>query len=211
MEEPLKGYFTRALVEKVAAVLRDGGVAVLPTDTIYGLHCAASNIGAVERIRGIKGRREKTGFILLASDMDMAGRLVMRWPRGARELLARIWPAPLTAVLPASNGVDSTLAPKGTVALRIPANPWLRRCIELSGGPLVSTSVNRSGRMPMTRMGEIRREVPGLEAYVSRRGRPGARPSTIVDMTAEPPRIIRLGRHAWPLGRDRGDEPSGHR
>ncbi len=198
MEEPLRGYFTKTKVTKVAAVLRNGGVAVLPTDTIYGLHCTASKKHAVRRIREIKGMGSGRGFILLASDMDMIGRLVGCWPPGARELLSRIWPAPLTAILPASEDIDPTLVSNDSIALRIPADPWLRRCIELSGQPLVSTSVNRSGRKPMKRMDEIRREVPGLDAYISQRGRPGAKPSTIVDMVAAPPRLIRPGRLPWP-------------
>ena len=120
MEEPLRGYLSKAMATKVAAVLRDGGVAVLPTDTIYGLHCVASNKEAVGRIRKIKGRGGGRGFILLAAGMEMADRLVGRWPLGARELLARIWPAPLTAILPASEKLDPALAPQGIVALRIP-------------------------------------------------------------------------------------------
>ena len=199
MEEPLRGYFTRAMVTKVAAVLRDGGVAVLPTDTIYGLHCVASNMTAVRRIRRFKGRGSSAGFILLAADMEMVDRLVLRWPQGARELLARIWPAPLTAILPASKSIDPSLAPEGTVAVRIPALPELRRCVKSIGHPLVSTSVNRGGRKPMTRITEIMREVPNLGAYIAQRGRPGAKPSTIVDMTVAPPKLLRPGRHPWPL------------
>ncbi len=197
MEEPLRGYFTKQNIERVAAVLRDGGVALLPTDTIYGLHCAASNTKAVGRIREIKGRVSGAGFVLLAADMEMADRLVERWPHGTRDLLDRIWPAPLTALLPASKALDAALAPKGVVALRIPALEELRMCVERTGCPIVSTSVNRRGREPLTRIDEIMYEMPGLEAYISQRGRPATKPSTIVDMTAAPPRLVRPGRYAW--------------
>ncbi|HER42895.1 MAG TPA: threonylcarbamoyl-AMP synthase [Candidatus Eisenbacteria bacterium] len=200
MEKPLRGYLAESNVAGVAALLRGGGVAVLPTDTIYGLHCAASDAAAVRRIRKIKGRGSGSAFILLVSDMEMADRVVARWPRGARELLSRIWPAPLTAILPASEGIDAAPASKGTVAVRIPALRELRRCIERVGCPLVSTSVNPSGQKPLTKMSEIRREVPGLDAYISQRGRPASKPSTIVDMTAAPPRLVRQGRFSWPAG-----------
>ena len=199
MEEPLRGYFRGAMVTKVAALLCEGGVAVLPTDTIYGLHCAASNAEAAKSIRRLKGRGSGAGLILLASDMEMVDRLVSRWPQGVRELLSRAWPAPLTAILTASKGVDPSLAPGGTVAVRIPALPELRRCVKLIGHPLVSTSVNRSGQKPMTRITDIIIEFPDLSAYMSRRGRPSANPSTIVDMTASPPKLLRPGRHPWPL------------
>lgn len=203
MEEPLRGYLSKATVQKVAAVLRNGGVAVLPTDTIYGLHCAATGASAVRRIREIKGRRGKAGFVLLVSDMEMADRLVDRWPDRARELLARIWPAPLTAILPASGSVDAEFAPNGTVAVRIPAFAELRRCIESVGCPLVSTSVNPSGRKPLTRIRDIMRSVPALDAYISQRGRHATSPSTIVDLTDAPPRLVRPGRYIWPPQRYR--------
>ena len=198
MEEPLRGYLTKWKAAKVAAVLRDGGVAVLPTDTIYGLHCVSTNMDSVQRIRRLKGRGKGSGFILIASDMEMADRLVDRWPQGARKLLARIWPAPLTAILPASERLDPMLIQKGTVAVRIPAFSELRGCIRLTGHPLVSTSVNPTGERPMMRISEIMERVPGLDAYISQRGRPSTNPSTIVDLTASPPHLLRPGRHPWP-------------
>ena len=198
MEEPLRGYLTRSTISKVAAVLRDGGVAVLPTDTIYGLHCIASDMSAVRYIRNIKRRGKGTGFIILASDMEMTDGLVGRWPPGAREMLSSIWPAPLTAILPASRSVAPSIAPKGKAAVRIPAQPELRRCIEQTGHPLVSTSVNIAGERAMTRISEIMTRMPDLDAYISQRGRPGTKPSTIVDMTSAPPRLLRPGRHPWP-------------
>ena len=211
MEEPLRGRFTGSKVTRIAAVLSEGGVVVLPTDTLYGFHCLATRPDAVARVRRLKGgegprrarrseRREKrSGFILLASDMIMVDRLVSPWPKGAREKLSRIWPAPLTAILPASKGMDGSLAPLGRAAIRIPALAELRSLIKLCGQPLVSTSVNVTGSEPMTRISEIIRMFPGLDGYISRRGRPGAKPSTIVDMTATPPKLLRLGRHPWPL------------
>jgi tRNA threonylcarbamoyl adenosine modification protein (Sua5/YciO/YrdC/YwlC family) len=199
MEEPLRGYFTRSTVTRVAAVLRDGGVAVLPTDTIYGLHCAASHPAALRRIQRIKKTANRAGFILIASDMEMVDRLVGRWPRGARELLGRTWPAPLTAILPASKIIDPAIVPTGTIAVRIPALAELRRCVKLVGQPCASTSVNLSGRKPLTRMSDILRGIPGLDGYISQRGRPSMKPSTIVDMATAPPRLLRPGRYPWPL------------
>ena len=202
MEEPLRGYLTKSNVAKVAAVLRDGGVVVLPTDTIYGIHCIVENPDAVRRVRKVKERGRNTGFILLAYDMKMVDRLVGRWPKGSRELLSRIWPAPLTAILPASKIIDPSLAPKGTIAVRIPALRNLRRCIKLAGHPLVSTSVNITGEKPLLRISEIVKEIPDLAAYISQRGRPGTKPSTIVDITTTSPHLLRPGRHPWPLQKD---------
>ena len=146
----------------------------------------------------MKGRGSSAGFILLAADMEMVDRLVLRWPKGSREVLARIWPAPLTAILPAAKRIDPSLASKGTIAVRIPALSELRRCVKLIEHPLVSTSVNRHRQKPMKRIAEIMIEVPDLGAYISQLGRPSAKPSTIVDMTTSPPTLLRHGRHPRP-------------
>jgi tRNA threonylcarbamoyl adenosine modification protein (Sua5/YciO/YrdC/YwlC family) len=192
METPLNGRFDPETIARCAALLRGGGVAVLPTDTIYGFHCAAAIPRAVGRIRRLKGR-EAGGFILLASSLEMAARLVSRWPGRSREILARLWPGRVTAILPASRSVDAALSPGGRVAVRVPRQAALAACIRETGLPLVSTSVNRKGEAPMTRIAEIRATFPGLDAYIGRNG-PGPRiPSTVLDLTGPAPVVVREG------------------
>lgn len=194
---PLTGFLDRARTARAARVLAAGGVAVLPTDTLYGFHCAASRLDAAERIRAAKGRGVNAGFILLACDLDMVDGLVSRWPARARETLRGIWPAPLTAILPASRAVPRGLSPRGTVAVRVPAREELRAIIRLLGEPAVSTSVNITGRRPMSRIAAIRARFPGFEAYLSLRGRPLGLPSTVVDFTGAAPRLVRAGAFPW--------------
>ncbi|MDD3642400.1 MAG: Sua5/YciO/YrdC/YwlC family protein, partial [Candidatus Krumholzibacteria bacterium] len=91
METPLNGRFDPVTIARLAVILRDGGVAVLPTDTIYGFHCDAARPAAVRRIRRLKGRGAG-GFILLAASIDMASELVSRWPGRSRPILDRLWP-----------------------------------------------------------------------------------------------------------------------
>ena len=197
MASPVTGYLDRSTIRTVARLLASGGVAVLPTDTIYGFHCAASNLEAIAKFRRIKGRGAKGGFILLAVDCTMAATVVARWPGAARTRLAGIWPAPLTAILPARRKLPSILAPGGAVALRVPAYKELRALIESLGEPIVSTSVNVSGREPMTRITGIRKAFPGLDAYLSHRGRPAGLASTIVDFTSARPLLVRVGIYPW--------------
>jgi L-threonylcarbamoyladenylate synthase len=197
MPLPEAGYFSRAAIEKIAAILAAGGVAVLPTDTIYGFHCAASCAAAVQRIRKLKGKDGESGFILLAADSAMVDELVAGWPGSSKKLLSSLWPAPLTAVLPARKELSPIFAPHGRVAVRVPAHRELRSLIALLGEPIVSTSVNISGRKPMTRIAEIRRAFPGLDAYISRKGGPALLSSTVVDFTVHPPRLVRAGRHPF--------------
>ncbi len=199
METAVTGYLERAMIRCVADILLSGGIVVLPTDTIYGLHCIASRPDAIDRILALKGRT-KPGFIALASDLEMADSMVREWPGASRALLAKIWPAPLTAVLPASSDVSTVLSPRGAVAIRIPAFDELRSVGRTVGEPLVSTSVNVSGREPLTRIGEIMTEFPGLGAYIAQRGRPRTIPSTIVDFTAGRPRVVRKGSYRWTGG-----------
>jgi L-threonylcarbamoyladenylate synthase len=208
MAPKLKGLFTRSLSARVAAALAAGGTAVLPTDTMYGLHCAAFRAGAVKRIRALKRRASASGFILLASDAAMADRLVSRWPGGAKEVLSRVWPAPLTALLPARKNLPAALAPRGVVAVRVPRHAALRALIAAVGEPLVSTSANLAGRRPLSRIADIERAFPGLDAYVSKRGRTPARPSTIVDFTSGRPTLVRPGSIPWPAGSPGGGRVS---
>lgn len=200
MAPELRGLLTRSLAARVAAALAAGGVAVLPTDTIYGFHCAASSAGAVKRIRALKRRASRSGFVLLAADAAMAERIVARWPGGARAILARIWPGPLTALLPARKGVPPALAPRGVVAVRVPGRADLRALVAAIGEPLVSTSVNVSGGRPLARIADIERSFPGLDAYVSKRGRTSRIPSTIVDFTGDAPALVRSGAIRWREG-----------
>lgn len=196
MEKPVEGYLDSRNIDAVAASLRAGGVAVLPTDTIYGFHCVCSSETSIDRIRWLKGRSKPSGFILLASSLGMADRLVEKWPAGIRDILASLWPAPVTAILPASRKIHAVLRPEGGVAVRIPAMPSLVTLIKRTGEPLVSTSANRSGQPPVNRIAGIRMTFPGLDAYISRRGPGSVSPSTVIDLTGREARIIRPGRSA---------------
>ncbi len=195
---PLVGYLEGRKLREAARLLSSGAITVLPTDTLYGFHCAVSSGAAIERIRALKGRRRGMGYILLASDLAMVDSMVAGWPSGSRAALGRIWPAPFTAVLRASSRVPAAAAPRGSVAVRIPALAGLRSVIRAVGEPILSTSVNASGRAPLARIGDIRKRFPGLAAYLSRRGRAGAAPSTIVDFTGTEPRLVRRGKYPWP-------------
>jgi len=198
---PLSGFLDGGRLRAAAAVLAAGGIAILPTDTLYGFHCAASKLDSVRRIRGMKGRGEGSGLILLAADLAMVDAMVSRWPGRSRATLGGIWPAPLTAILPSSRAVSRALAPRGAAAVRVPGRPELRALIRALGEPIVSTSVNITGRKPMRNIAEIRARFPGLDAYLSQRGRPSALPSTVIDFTAVPPRLVRAGKYPWPDGR----------
>jgi L-threonylcarbamoyladenylate synthase len=167
------------VLDEIAEVLRAGGVALLPTDTIYGLHAMATNGQAVARIRSMKERGDDKPFVIIASSVDQLEKLGATIP----DALRSIWPAPLTAIV---------VLGETTIAARIPALPWLRALLDRTG-PLVSTSANRSGEPPITSPEMLADDLlVALDALLDAGPREG-QPSTIVDFTGDEPRIVREG------------------
>jgi L-threonylcarbamoyladenylate synthase len=167
------------VLDEIADVLRAGGVALLPTDTIYGLHAMATDAEAVARIRSMKERGDQKPFVIIASSVEQLEKLGVTIP----DALRNIWPAPLTAIL-ASGGT--------TIAARIPDLRWLRALLDRTG-PLVSTSANRSGEPPITTPEMLANDLrDSLDALLDAGPREG-QPSTIVDFTGDEPRIVREG------------------
>jgi L-threonylcarbamoyladenylate synthase len=166
-------------IADIAAVLLGGGIALLPTDTIYGLHAVAGDAEAVARVATLKGRSDGKPFVVIAAS---AGQL-RAFGAEVPEALENLWPAPLTAVLRRG---------EGTVAARVPDLAWLRDLLSQSG-PLVSTSANRSGEPAITTIDELSEEVAELIDIALDGGLVVGEPSTIVDFTGGSPQILREG------------------
>jgi L-threonylcarbamoyladenylate synthase len=130
--------FTQAL----AALRRPGGVVLYPTETVYGLGGRAGDAASALRIARIKGR-SPGGLIVLALDPPLSQPL-------ARALAAKLWPGPLTLVVPAWPGLpEEILGPDGTVAVRPPLHPVALALVE-GVGPITSTSANATGQPPVS-------------------------------------------------------------
>ena len=158
----------REAFEKAAEVLNGGGVAVIPTDTVYGLAARPDFEGAVDRLYTIKGREAKKPIALLASDIAAIERFGFSVEGKARELAEKHWPGALTMVI-------------GKEGFRIPDHAETRELIAACGGVLRVTSANLSGRRPATDAPQALKDV-GLSAdYVVDDGvSPGGVPSTVV-------------------------------
>lgn len=171
------------VLDELANVLRAGGLVLVPTDTIYGLHAVATDQQAIERIRAMKGRGDDKPFVVIASSVEQLRALGATIP----EQLSGIWPAPLTAILASG---------QTTIAARIPDLGWLRALLDRTG-PLVSTSANRSGEPPVTSPDALAIDLHNaLDALLDQGLRDG-KPSTIVDFTGNEPRLIREGDPAF--------------
>lgn len=134
-------------ISRAAGILRDGGLVAVPTETVYGLAARADSDAAVARIYEAKGRPSFNPLIVHIASLDQARQLAEFSP-DAEELAAKYWPGPLTLVLPrrADAGLaEAVTAGLGTLALRMPAHPAMRRLLEESGLPLAAPSANRSG------------------------------------------------------------------
>jgi len=167
--------------EALVTVLASGGVAIAPGDTMYGLIGRAP--GSEERIRQIKGRGEDKPFLQLLPDKSWVAR-ASDMPVPPR--LAHYWPGPLTMVFAARGG--------GTVALRVPDSDFLRKLLLAVNAPLFSTSVNRAGQPPFSAVDAMRREFEGDVDLVYDAGPlPAGLPSTLLDITTRPFRVLREG------------------
>lgn len=186
---------TPGQLSELAGVLRAGGVVLMPTDTIYGLHALAMDEAAVARVAAIKGRDETKPFIVLASSVDDLPQLGISADPDLLTSLGTIWPAPLTAILPLVRPIAASRG-AATLAVRIPALDWLRELVARTG-PLVSTSANRSGEPPVTEPGQL---AHGLQKVIDAVADGGVRfgePSAILDLTGTEPRFIRSGEDSF--------------
>lgn len=185
-----------AAAPEVAGHLRRGGLITCPTETVYGFGCALRP-RALEALRALKQRGPEKPFLLLVTDTRIPG---VRWTPAALDLAARFWPGPLTIVLQAEPGAfpAQVLGGNDTVAVRATSHPGLRRVLEALGEPMTSTSANVPGEAPATTLDQARAVLsvfPAVDDMWLLDGGtlPPSLPSTIIDGTVQPPRLIRRG------------------
>ncbi len=191
----LDGPDIRPAADAVRAALVLGGVALLPTETFYGLAADPRSAGSVAKVYALKDRPERMPLPVLVADWDGLEALVTV-PDRFRVRLSRTWPAALTVVLPAREPVPAA-AGTGTLAVRIPAHDRLRALLYLTG-PLTGTSANRHGTPPPVAADAALASLAAPPDVVLDGGvTAGGRPSTLVDLTGPEPRVLRPGPVAW--------------
>ena len=183
------------LLEKAAAILRRGLLVAYPTETFYGLACDPRDPAAVERIFEAKGRPAKMALPLVAGDTRDVQGAVALFPPTARRLAEAFWPGPLTLVLGAAPDLPPRLLGGGaTVGIRVSSHPVARGLARAFGGPIVATSANRTGASPPIDAAEVMAALGDDVALVLDGGRTrGGQASTLVDLTVDPPRVVRSG------------------
>jgi len=183
---------------EVARVLLEGGIAVYPTETFYGLGALLGAPGALERLARGKLRPPGKSLPLVAADPPMAFSVWRRVPPEAEALARRFWPGPLTLVAAAAPGLHPLVAGGGTAAVRVPGSAVARELSRLCGSPIVSTSANLAGGRPAARLEDLD---PGILARVDAvlDGGPtaGGLPSTVVSVGNGGLVLVRAGAVPW--------------
>jgi L-threonylcarbamoyladenylate synthase len=185
----------REALELAVRLLRRGEVVAFPTDTVYGIGAHAFIPSAVNALYKIKGRRpDKAIPLLLARPADMDA-VALEVPPLAWSLAERFWPGGLTLVLKAAYHLPTAVTAGGaTVAVRLPDHAVPLALIDALGAPLAATSANRSGAADPITAAEIGQDLRQNIALVLDGGacRQGL-PSTVLDLTVEPPAVLRRG------------------
>lgn len=182
-------------IARAAAVLRGGGLVAFPTETVYGLGADVLDAGAVARIFAAKGRPAHNPLIVHVPDAEVAAQVVAEWPEMAARLSDRFWPGPLTLVLPRREAIPDVVTGGGpTVAVRAPAHPVALALLRAAGVPIAAPSANRSGQVSPTRAAHVLRGLNGrIEMLLDGGPTAGGLESTVLDLTASPPRLLRPG------------------
>jgi tRNA threonylcarbamoyl adenosine modification protein (Sua5/YciO/YrdC/YwlC family) len=185
-------------VRKVVNVLRDGGIIIYPTDTVYGLGCDITNPKAVEKVARFKGIKvEKSNFSFICSDLSHISDYTKPISNTVFKLMKKNLPGPFTFILEANNNVPRYFkGKKKTVGIRVPDNNIIREIVYELGNPILSTSIRDDDEiLEYTTDPELIFEKYQEIADLVIDGGPGELiPSTVIDCTGDTIEIIREGK-----------------
>jgi tRNA threonylcarbamoyl adenosine modification protein (Sua5/YciO/YrdC/YwlC family) len=175
-------------------ILHDGGLMIYPTDTVYGLGCDLHNKKAMEKIYALKGNDKRKLLSFICPDLkEIAQYAHVSTP--AYKVMKRLTPGPYTFILEASRLVPRILLERRkTVGLRIPDHLICQRLLELMGSPIISTSASLPGQSYLHEIEEICEIFQHTVDVVLDAGPGGLEPSSVIDLTGDTPRVLRVGK-----------------
>ena len=186
-----------AAIAKVVKVLRDGGIVIYPTDTVYGMGCDITNSRALERIAKIKGvKLEKANFSFICSDLSNLSDYVKQIDTSTFKILKRALPGPYTFILPGNNNLPREFKKKTTVGIRVPDNSIALEIVRQLGNPIVTTSIRDDDDVIeyTTDPELIFEKWQNLVDMVIDGGYGDNVASTIIDLSGHEPEVIREGK-----------------
>lgn len=180
-------------ISRATAILRNGGVIVMPTDTIYGVGCDAFSAAGIERLYQIKHRDLGKSIPILIGDARQLALVASELPEAARLLAAAFWPGALTLILPRHASLPASISSDDTIGVRYPDHPFAAGLLR-SFGPMAVTSANLSGQPNTTTAGEALQQLgEQIDLLLDGGQTPGATASTVVDCVSSQPRMLREG------------------
>jgi L-threonylcarbamoyladenylate synthase len=184
-----------SLFDQIAEVFDWGGIVGYPTETVYGLGGDATNEKAVGRIFEIKGRQTQKPFLCLIHSKERLYPIVDRVSEKAERLMDAFWPGPLTLLFSASGDIPELVCGvSGKIGIRVSNDPVCQRLTRCYSKPIVSTSANRSGQKPARSADQVIEFFGNdLDLVLDGGKRNGLEPSTVLDVTENPPCVIRKG------------------
>ena len=187
--------FDESQFRQAINILRDGGLVIAPTETFYGIIADAWSQKAVDRILRTKERDFGNPIPLIAGDTITVSRSAASIPPLFKPLADKFWPGPLTLVLKAAKGFpDGITAGTDSIGIRIPAQSPALDLAKFYRGPLTATSANFTGRPPARNIRELDNElIQSVDLVIDGGWTPGGQPSTVLDITKQPPVLLRVG------------------
>jgi L-threonylcarbamoyladenylate synthase len=188
-------YSEESVLTRAAAIVLSGGVIAYPTETFYGLGVDADNEEAIRKIFEIKGRNFNNPISVIIGDKRDVYPLVHMVSNTAQELMDAFWPGPLTIVFESANHVSTLLTAKtGKIGIRLSSHKGARRIAQIMGRPLTATSANLSNQPECASAAEVMKQIGNkIDAIIDFGKTIGDKVSTIVDVTCDPPVILREG------------------
>ena len=175
------------------AVLKNGGVAAIPTDTVYGFAAAVHDEEAVARLYEIKGRSQVKAIAVLLADPEQAEEIAETFSEKAKRLALTYWPGGLTIIIQKKAGLPPSLSSNDLVGLRIPDHDFTRELIRRTG-PLAVTSANISGEPPAKSLADFSPElIEKLDIIIDDGPAKGGIPSSVIRCDVKEPLVLREG------------------
>jgi len=189
-------------IKRVVKILRDGGVIIYPSDTVYALGCDIKNTRAMERVAQLRGvKLEKANFSFVCEDLSNLSDYVKQIDTATFKLLKRNLPGPYTFILPGNNNLPTVFKKKKEVGIRVPDNAITQAIVHELGNPIISTSIKDEDEViEYTTDPELILEKWGnLVDLVIDGGYGGNIASTVIDLTGDEPEVIREGKGSLEL------------